>query len=41
MMYLGKLVELADSEEVCAQPMHPYTRALFAVALPSCPDDVP
>jgi oligopeptide/dipeptide ABC transporter ATP-binding protein len=38
-MYLGKIVESADSEALCARPMHPYTRALFAAALPSHPDD--
>jgi oligopeptide transport system ATP-binding protein len=40
-MYLGKIVEWADSETLCARPMHPYTRALFAAALPSHPDDQP
>ena len=38
-MYLGKIVESADSDALCARPMHPYTRALFAAALPSHPDD--
>jgi len=40
-MYLGKIVETADSDALCARPMHPYTRALFAAALPSHPDDPP
>jgi oligopeptide transport system ATP-binding protein len=40
-MYLGKIVETADSEALCARPMHPYTKALFAAALPSHPDDPP
>src|SRR5213596_877562 len=40
-MYLGKIVESADSDTLCARPMHPYTRALFAAALPSHPDDPP
>src|SRR5262245_43115 len=38
-MYLGKIVEWADSDALCASPMHPYTKALFAAALPSHPDD--
>jgi len=29
-MYLGKIVELADSEDLMQNPMHPYTRALIA-----------
>ena len=40
-MYLGKIIESADSDALCARPMHPYTRALFAAALPSHPDDQP
>ncbi len=40
-MYLGRIVEMAESEALCARPMHPYTRALFAAALPSHPDDPP
>lgn len=31
-MYLGKIVEKGDSEEVFSQPLHPYTRALLAAA---------
>ena len=38
-MYLGQIVELADSLELCAKPQHPYTRALFTAALPSHPDE--
>ena len=33
-MYLGKLMELADSIEMYKNPMHPYTRALFS-AIPA------
>ena len=38
-MYLGQIVELADSMELCAKPLHPYTQALFAAALPAHPDE--
>lgn len=37
-MYLGKVVETASGEDLCREPLHPYTRALFAACLPDCPD---
>jgi oligopeptide/dipeptide ABC transporter ATP-binding protein len=34
-MYLGKLVEVASSEEIFHNPLHPYTRALLsAIPIP-------
>ena len=33
-MYLGKIVELGDAAAIALEPKHPYTKALFAAALP-------
>ncbi len=33
-MYLGKIVEWGDAEAVALEPLHPYTKAPFAAALP-------
>jgi oligopeptide transport system ATP-binding protein len=38
-MYLGQLVEIAESMELCNRPLHPYTQALLTAAMPAHPDD--
>ena len=38
-MYLGQIVELAEALELCNEPLHPYTKALFTAALPAHPDE--
>lgn len=37
-MYYGKLVEMADSDELFKNPLHPYTKALLS-AIPE-PDPI-
>ncbi len=38
-MYLGKIVEQATSEQLRVEPLHPYSKGLFAAALPAHPDE--
>ena len=39
MIHLGRIVEIAETEELFAYPLHPYTKRLFG-SIPSLDEDV-
>jgi peptide/nickel transport system ATP-binding protein len=38
-MYLGQIIEMGSADEIAAEPLHPYTQALFASAPSMNPDE--